>query len=107
MSLAKSNLPVVGSVQLPGTPATETRKCFKLEKRWGHRDADFDQWLPEIQRQTDPCNVMVIAPSSEMTAGQWAIATLGVPVSTPEQVLTELLKECGHTMTLPQVEKMV
>ncbi len=43
----------------------------------------------------------------DWTFSQAAFAVLNMPLDTPTGTLISLLKERGHTMTLPQIEEMV
>lgn len=90
------------------TAGKKTSDCL-IGGIWGYKDGDINGWLPEKQPKSGaaPVGVYQLQDAAGTTFREMAVAVLKVASDAPLDVLAKLLKERGHTLTLPAVEQLV
>lgn len=93
---------------LDAIPGKKTRLCFS-GSLYSYRADNINYLLPENQLRTEGCFIqaLILPKRVEATFVELATAFLNVSRDTPVRTLGNFLKARGHTMTLPQIEKMV
>jgi len=97
------------TTDLDAIPGKKTRLCFS-DSWYSYRSDKINSLLPENQLRTEGCFIQSLALPKGITTATFvelSIAFLNVSKDTPVRTLRNFLKARDHTMTLPQIEKMV
>ncbi|MFA6273216.1 MAG: hypothetical protein WC673_01865 [Candidatus Paceibacterota bacterium] len=85
--------------------AKPTTDCFTNQSRYYYRDGDLDRYLPKVQPDQPESKFAVCELTEASTFKQMVENILGVQGDI--NTLSKLLKEHGHTTTLPTIEALI
>ncbi len=101
----RSSSSVVAEIELVAVAGKPTRECF-IGPLWTYRSSDIDSKLPVYQPEATACVIKTIATSRDRFLKDVLAVILGVEKVTDTRLLAPPLIERGHTITLPQAEKL-
>lgn len=101
----RSSSSVFAETTLAAVAGKPTEECF-TGPLWTYRDDDIDSKLPVYQPEAAACIIKTIATSRDRCLIEALAVILGVDKVRNSELLAPPLIERGHTITLPQAEKV-
>jgi hypothetical protein len=100
-----SILTFVKTITAPAVAGKKTNDCFTSKSRYCYRDDDLDNWLPENQPEQIESKFSVMKIKKSATFKQ--VVESFLEIKGDIKLLSQALKERGHTTTLPVIESLI
>ena len=97
---------IVKKISVPALHAKKTADCFTNKKRYYHRDANLDRWLPEDQVAEGEGGFSISKLEKQACFKKFLDFQIGRETADLVELSTEL-KRHGYTTTLTRIEALI